>query len=67
MRRGSGFASQQGRQQSITTTRNHIAIQKLLDSTTRIAKVMAPRENSHEPAGTPVPVEKGFARIEQLR
>ena len=28
---------------------------------------MAPRENSHEPSGTPVPVETGFATLAQLR
>ncbi|KAF1948873.1 histone acetyltransferase ESA1 [Byssothecium circinans] len=28
---------------------------------------MAPRETSHEPAGTPVPVETGFATLAQLR
>jgi hypothetical protein len=28
---------------------------------------MAPRESSHEPAGTPVPVETGFATLAQLR
>ncbi len=28
---------------------------------------MAPRENSHEPSGTPVPVETGFATLTQLR
>lgn len=28
---------------------------------------MAPRDNSHEPAGTPVPVETGFATLAQLR
>ncbi|CAN9287223.1 unnamed protein product [Alternaria alternata] len=28
---------------------------------------MAPRENSHEPSGTPAPVETGFATLAQLR
>jgi len=28
---------------------------------------MAPRETSNEPAGTPVPVETGFATLAQLR
>ncbi|KAH7130377.1 histone acetyltransferase-like protein esa1 [Dendryphion nanum] len=28
---------------------------------------MAPRENSHEPSGTPVPVETGIATLAQLR
>ncbi|KAF2728973.1 hypothetical protein EJ04DRAFT_516270 [Polyplosphaeria fusca] len=28
---------------------------------------MAPRENSHEPSGTPVPVETGFATLATLR
>lgn len=28
---------------------------------------MAPRENSHEPSGTPVPVETGFSTLAQLR
>ncbi|KAF2750498.1 histone acetyltransferase ESA1 [Sporormia fimetaria CBS 119925] len=28
---------------------------------------MAPRETSHEPSGTPVPVERGFITVESLR